>query len=204
MYILGAIGFCMILRLSPVAFAQEEAVYTVDASIRKAVDVADQKRTEAQRKAGLINDYYNKGKAAFDARAYKKAVGYFEDILDMDPNYEPAHLYLESALIHMEILKEQEEISSIKLKMADIIAQYDRRRERTDSLAVKYFLEQAQYKCQTGDFKGAEEFYTLCYKVYPYSREQVEWFVKATYDLTKLSQSLNEHSRKIEELAAFE
>lgn len=184
--------------------SQTETTYSVDYSIKKAEDIADQKRAEAQRKADLINSYFNKGKACYQSRRYNEAKKYFEDILDLDPTYEPAKLYLESSIIHLEILKNQDEINEIKLKMADIIAEYERRREEVDGLTMRYFLEQAQRKCQLGDYKGAEEFYNLCYKIDPYSKDKIEWFTKATYDLIKLSQALQEHNERIEELAVFE
>lgn len=184
------------------ALSQTERNLSVDSSINKAVEIADQKQREANEKAALINSYFNKGKASYQSRKYMEAVRCFEKIIDIDPSYEPAKLYLESAIIQQRIAEAEQEIKSIKLMMADIIAEYDRRRENVDSLAIKYFLEQAQRKCQLGDFEGAEQFYNLCYKVYPYSKDKIEWFIKATHDLLKLSRDLDEHSKKIEELAA--
>ena len=90
------------------------------------------------------------------------------------------------------------------MKMADIIFEYERRRELMGNLAMNYFLEKAQQKCQVGDYKGTEEYYNLCYKINPYSKEKIEWFIKATHDLVKLNDKLDEHARRIEELAVFE
>lgn len=191
------------------ALSQTENNLSIDYSINKAVELADQKQREAQQTVALINNYYNRGKACYQSRRYKEAIRYFEKILDIDPSYEPAKLYIEGAIIQQRIAETQQriietqlEIKNIKLKMADIIAEYDRRRERIDGLAIKYFLEQAQRKCQLGDYEGAEKLYNLCYKVHPFSKDKIEWFIKATHDLIKLSQALDEHSSKIEELAA--
>jgi len=192
------------LLLVEPAFSQIQNTSTIDHSIQRAVHAADQKQHESQRQQAMINDYYNKGRACYQARRFQEAKGYFEKILDMDPSYEPAKLYIESAIIRLEVVDEYQAIQGLKLKMADIIAEYDRRREHVSSLAVKYFLEQAQRKCQIGDFKGAEELYNLCYRVNPYNKNKIEWFVKATHDLVKLYQELDERTRKIEELTAFE
>ena len=71
-------------------------------------------------------------------------------------------------------------------------------------LAVKYFLEQAQRKCQIADFKGAEKLYNLCYKIEHSNKEKIDWFVRATHDLMKLYNALDEHNRRIDELVIFE
>lgn len=188
--------------LAAPALSQPENNLPIDYSMGKAEEVADQKQREAHQAAMLINDYYNKGKASYRSRRYKEAIRHFEKILEVDPAYEPAKLYIEGAIIQQRIADVREDINNIKLRMADIIAEYDRRRDYMDSLAVKYFLEQAQAKCQLGDYEAAEKFYNLCYKVYPYSKVKIEWFIKATHDLIKLSQALDEHSKKMEELAA--
>ena len=88
------------------------------------------------------------------------------------------------------------------LKMTDILAEYDKRVKRMDSLAVKYFLEQAQKECQLGNFKAAESRYDLCYKIYPYSKAKIEWFVKATHDLIVLYKNLDEENNKMEKLVS--
>ena len=186
------------------AHAQEETPLEADYSVKKAIGIADEKQKEAQKKADTINKNFLKGKESFRAEKYKEAIGYFEDIIAIDPTYEPAKLYIESALIYIEIAKEQEEINKIKLKMADIISEYERRRELMGNLAMNYFLEKAQQKCQVGDFKGTEEYYNLCYKINPYSKNKIEWFVNATHDLLKLHDKLDEHVRRIEELSVFE
>lgn len=186
--------------LTAPALSQTEGNLSIDYAIDKALQLADQKQKKAQEKAALINNYYNKGKAYYQSQRYSHARQYFENILEIDPSYEPAKLYMESAIIRQTIIEINREINIIKLKMADIIAEYDKRREHVDSLAIKYFLEQAQSRCQLGDYKGAEEFHGLCYKINPFSKDKIEWFVKATYDLVELSQALDEQSRKIEEM----
>lgn len=188
--------------LATPALSQPESGYPIDYSIGKAEEMADQKQREAHQAAMLINNHYNKGKASYRSRRYKEAIRHFEKILEVDPAYEPAKLYIEGAIIQQRIAEVREDIYNIKLRMADIIAEYDKRRDYMDSLAIKYFLEQAQEKCQLGDYESAEKFYNLCYKVYPYSKVKIDWFIKATYDLIKLTKALDEHGKKIEELAA--
>jgi len=128
----------------------------------------------------------------------------FEEILALDPSYEPAKLFLESAVIRIEIINEQQEINNIKLKMADILVEYDKRREAVDTLAIKYFLNQAEEHVQAGNYDEADKLYGVCYKINPNSENKIEWFVKATHDLKKLALSLDEHYKKIEELTSFE
>lgn len=185
----------------PIEQNNADKTYAIDYSIKKAIDIAEKKRQEAHVKEKVLDDYFQQGKRAFQAASYNEARQYFEQVLAIDPAYEPAKLYLESSIIYQNVLNEQEEINNIKIKMADIISEYDRRRDLVDSLTVKYFLEQAQEKCQLGDFKAAEDYYNICYKINPYSQDKIEWFVKATYDLIELYRSLDEHNRKIEELA---
>ncbi|NQT95182.1 MAG: hypothetical protein HQ572_01915 [Candidatus Omnitrophica bacterium] len=185
-------------------FAQPQEASSIDYSIQRAAELADSKQKEAQKKQAMINQLFNKGRGAYASRRYKDAADYFQQILDIDPSYEPAKLFLEGAIIRIEISREYGTINSLKLQMADIIAEYDNRCNRVHSLAVKYFLEKAQQKCQIGDYKGAEEFYNICYKINPYAKDKIEWFVKATHDLAKLSNELDEHSRRIEELTVFE
>jgi len=194
---------CTFLKSFP-ALAQPQRETSIDYSVQKAVEYADHRQREAQRKQAMINQLFNKGRGAYKSRRYAEAADYFQQILDADPSYEPAKLFLEGAIIRLDIEKEYRNINSIKLKMTDIIAEYDRRRERVPSLAVKYFLEQAQRKCQLGDYKGAEDLYNLCFKINPYSKDKIDWFVKATHDLARLSKELDEHSRRIEELVVFE
>lgn len=198
------ISFILSLSITQSALSQPEATSSIDHSIKRAIEFADQKQKEAQREAEIINNYFSKARASYGRGDYREAIKYFEEILNRDPAYEAAKLYIESAIVHLEIQKEQAEIETIKLKMADIIAEYDRRRERAGSLAVGYFLDQAQKKCQIGDFKGADNLYNLCYKVNPHNKANIEWFVKATHDLRKLYRVLDEHIARIEELTIFE
>ncbi|MFH1867439.1 MAG: hypothetical protein ABH843_00585 [Candidatus Omnitrophota bacterium] len=188
----------------PTAVSLPETTQEAEYSVKKAIGIADEKQKEAQKKANAINKNFLRGKDLFRSGNYKEAMGYFEDILVVDPTYEPAKLYIESALIYIEIIKEQEEINKIKMKMADIIFEFERRRELMGNLAMNYFLEKAQQKCQGGDYKGTEEYYNLCYKINPYSKDKIEWFIKATHDLVKLNDKLDEHARRIEDLAVFE
>ncbi len=180
----------------------QAAESTTDFNIDRAAEIADQKQKEAHEKAKLINDLYNKGRSHFNAKRYSEAKASFKHILDIDPAYEPAKLYLESVVIKEGVIEAQSRVEGLKLQMADILEEYDKRAKIMDSLAVRYFLEQAQEKCQLGNFKEAERLYGLCYKVYPYSKDKIEWFVKATYDLTELYSKLEEESRRIEELLA--
>ena len=182
-------------------FVQAAEIAT-DFSIDRAAEIADQKQKEAHEKAKLINDLYNKGRSHFNAKRYGQAKASFKHILDIDPAYEPAKLYLESVVIKEGVIEAQSRVEGFKLQMADILEEYDKRVKIMDSLAVRYFLEQAQEKCQLGNFKEAERLYGLCYKVYPYSKDKIEWFVKATYDLTELYSKLEEENRRIEELLA--
>lgn len=188
-----------ILILSGFAQATETAT---DFSIDRAAEIADQKQKEAHGKAKLINDLFNKGRSHFNAKRYGEAKASFKHILDIDPGYEPAKLYLESVVIKEGVIEAQSRVEGFKLQMADILAEYDKRVKIMDSLAVRYFLEQAQQKCQLGNFKEADRLYSLCYKVYPYSKNKIEWFVKATYDLRELYGELEEENRRIEELLA--
>jgi tetratricopeptide (TPR) repeat protein len=169
---------------------------------RKEVEQAKKGLAEAEKKLKTIRTSFDKGKRAYQLKKYKIAMKYFEDILAIDPLYEPAKLYLESAIIRQRIVEANHKIANIKLQMADLLAEFDNRVRHIDSLALKYFLEQAQQKCQIGDFAGADRFYNLCYKVYPYHESKIEWFVKATNDLVELFDALEEQNRKIEELAA--
>ncbi|NQT90418.1 MAG: hypothetical protein HQ558_04095 [Candidatus Omnitrophica bacterium] len=155
----------------------------------------------AEEKIIILNEYYIKGVEAYKVADYLGAIKYFQKIFEIDPGFEPAKLYLESSVIQQSIIEARTKTEKIKVEMADIIAEYDMRRDRVDSLAVKYFLEQAQRKCQLGDYKGAENLYGLCYKVYPYSKDKIEWFVKATYDLSELSEALDEQGKNIEDIA---
>ena len=171
-----------------------------DMTIERAIQVADQKQKQSQDKALMINQSYNKGKAYYNSRRYGEAKACFEQILDIQPGYEPAELFLESVALQEGIIEARGRIEGLKLEMANIMAEYDKRVKRTDSLAVKYFLEQAQNQCQLGNFKEAERLYDLCYKVYPYSKNKIEWFVKATHDLMELYSKLDEESRNMDEL----
>ena len=190
----------LIINIFIISGFVQAAETTADFSIDRAAEIADQKQKEAHQKATLINDLYNKGKSYCNAKRYGEAKTSFEHILDIDPAYEPAKLYLESVVIKEGVIEAMLRVGGIKLKMVDILAEYDKRTKIMDSLAVRYFLEQAQQKCQLGNFKEAERLYGLCHKIYPYSINKIEWFVKSTYDLTELYSQLEEENRRIEEL----
>jgi tetratricopeptide (TPR) repeat protein len=173
-----------------------------DDPIREFAELADAKQRQAQEKNTLINSHYNKGKAYYASKKYKEAKVCFEQILEIEPSYEPARLFLQSVVIQEGIIQSRRRIEGIKMQLADIMAEYDKRVQRADSLAVKYFLELAQKECQVGNFQAAENYYNLCYKVYPYSKERIEWFVKATHDLMVLYNKLDEENAGMEELVA--
>jgi len=209
-YIIFILTYSVLMNFTGPALSQPDSeyysggYYEVDSSLRKATDIADSKQNKAQRRAETLNELFKNGRQHYRAKRYKRAIGYFEEILEIDPMYEPAKLYIESSVIHLEIETEQGAINDIKLKMADVMTEYDRRRQGMHSLAIKYFLEKAQMKCQVGDYEGAEELYRICYKIYPYSTGRMEWFVEATYELIRLSRVLKKHHKKIDELIVFD
>jgi len=197
-YILIYISILLILLLPTVL--QAAPVFMQDGSTEEFARIADMKQKQAQDRATSINKYFNDGKSYYRSKKFVKSKACFEQILKIQPSYEPAKLYLECVIIQEGILEVRGRIEIIKLKMANILAEYDRRTNRMDSLAVKYFLEQAQKDCQLGNFKAAEKRYNLCYKIYPNSRVKIEWFVMATHDLIALYKKLDEESRGMEKL----
>lgn len=192
-------SYTLIILLLPTAL-QAASIYSQDKPIKEFARIADMKQKQAQERVASINKYFNEGKAYYRSKKYAESKICFERILKIEPSYEPAKLYLECVVIQEGILEARSRIEVIKLKMADILAEYDKRVKRMDSLAVKYFLEQAQKECQLGNFKAAEGRYNLCYKIYPYSKAKIEWFVRATHDLIALYKKLDEESRKMEKL----
>jgi tetratricopeptide (TPR) repeat protein len=198
LYILVIISISLCLS----AFYNISYASPQDDSVREFARIADMKQKQAQEKAADINRHYNKGRSYYNSRQYREARICFEQILEMEPSYEPARLFLESVIIQEGVLESRKRIEDIKMQMADIIAEYDRRVKRTDSLAVKYFLELAQKECQVGNFRAAEEYYNLCYKIHPYSKKKIEWFVKATHELMLLYDKLDEENKGMEELIA--
>jgi len=166
------------------------------------VDKADSRHKDAQGKAAHINTLYNRGKQKYLSEDYQESKACFEEILGIDPSYEPALLFLESVVTLAEVSEARSRMESLKMRMLDILAEYDKRVKRTDMLAVRYFLELAQRECQLGNFQGAENYYSLCYKIHPYSKEKIEWFVKATHDLMVLYNRLDEENQEMEELTA--
>jgi tetratricopeptide (TPR) repeat protein len=171
-------------------------------TIKEFAKIADLKQKQAQDKNTTINKHYNKGRSHYFSKQYHEAKICFEQILEMEPSYEPAKLFLQSVIIQEGILQSRKRIEGIKMQLADIMAEYDKRVQRTDSLAVKYFLERAQKECQIGNFKAAENYYNLCYKIHPYEKDRIEWFVKATHDMMLLYTNLDEENRGMEELIA--
>lgn len=170
---------------------------TIDARLQYIED-------EAEEKADEINRYYNTGKNCYYRCDYLAAIANFQELLKIYPEYKPAKLYLQCAVIQHKIDLQQNKINSLKLKMADIVADYDRRVHEGEGLAFNYLLEQALLRCQAGNFEEAEHYYNLCYKLDPNSKEKITWFVNATYELKDLYDSLNESYDKIEELSKTE
>jgi tetratricopeptide (TPR) repeat protein len=155
---------------------------------------------ERQTKINQITDYYNRGRLHYNRGQYGQAKAYFEKILELYPGWSSAQTFLNSLIMIDGVYKAQARIENIKMKMLDIIAEYDKRVQRTESLAVKYFLEQAQQECQSGNFQAAEKYYDLCYKIYPSGKDKIEWFVKATHDLTLLYNEMEDENKRIGEL----
>ena len=173
-----------------------------DETIKEFAKIADLKQKQAQEKNATINKHYNQGRAHYASKRYMEAKASFEQILEIEPSYEPAKLFLQSVVIQEGIVESRKRIESIKMQLADIMVSYDRRVQRTDMLAVKYFLELAQKECQIGNFQAAENYYNLCYKMHPHNKESIEWFVVATHDLMLLYNKLDEDNTKTEELIA--
>ena len=185
------------------ATLRADPVILQDGSLKQFAKIANIKQKQAQERVTSINKYFNKGKSHYNAKRYLEAKDCFDQILAIEPSYEPAKLYLECLVIQEGILDAHGRIEVIMLKMTDILAEYDKRVRRMDSLAVKYFLEEAQKECQLGNFAAAESRYNLCYKNYPYSKDKIEWFVTATYDLIDLYKQLDEENMEMERLASF-
>jgi tetratricopeptide (TPR) repeat protein len=199
---------CLILLLLFLTFSCvlycADNVYALpqEDTIKEFAKIADLKQKQAQDKNATINRHYNKGRSYYASRQYREAKICFEQILEIEPSYEPAKLFLQSVVIQEGVVQARRRIEDIKMGLADIIAEYDKRVQRTDSLAVKYFLELAQKECQVGNFNAAENYYNLCYKIYPHNKERIEWFVKATYDMMLLYNKLDEEHKGMEELIA--
>ena len=172
--------------------------------IRKVEERASLQRMEAQKKQDAVNNYYTKGRACYNRGDFLGAIANFEGLLKLEPDYEPAKLYLKCAIIRDKLYMQEDKIYSLKIKMADVAADYDRKIEQTEGLAFAYLLEQALLRCQAGDFNGAEHYYNLCYKLDPENKERINWFVNATYELKDLSDSLDECYKAIEELPELE
>ncbi len=165
---------------------------------------ANLQRMEAQKKQDAINNYYAKGRTCYDRGDFLGAMNNFEGLLELEPNYEPAKLYLKCAILQHKLSIQEHKINSIKVKMADIIADYDRKIQQVEGLAFAYLLERALLRCQAGDFNGAEYYYNLCYKLNPRNKERISWFVNATYELKDLSESLDKCYKVVEELPELE
>jgi tetratricopeptide (TPR) repeat protein len=177
-------------------------VSSQDEAIKEFAKIADLKQKQAQEKNTTINKHYNQGRAHYASKRYMEAKASFEQILEIEPSYEPAKLFLQSVVIQEGIIESRKRIENIKMQLADIMVLYDKRVQRTDRLAVKYFLELAQKECQIGNFQAAENYYNLCYKVHPYDKENIEWFVKITHDMMLLYNKLDEENTRMEELIA--
>lgn len=168
--------------------------------IKRAEREAESQREEALYKSELINTNYKSGKYNYIKGKYKSAIGNFKKVLEVEPNYEPAMLYLRCTLIQHKLIIEEDKIYDLKFDMADIISEYDVKIEEFDGLAFTYLLEQALLRVQSGNYRGAEYYYDLCYKLDPASKVKISWFVDATYELEDISNTLDEHYKRIEEL----
>jgi tetratricopeptide (TPR) repeat protein len=168
--------------------------------INQTIDDMQKRIKGMQNKINQISAYYNRGRTYYNRGQYGQARAYFESILELDPEWGSAQTFLNSLVMIDGVFKSQKKIENIKMKMLDIIAEFDKRVQRTESLAVKYFLEQAQQECQSGNFQAAEKYYNLCYKIYPFGRDKIEWFVKATYDLNLLYKEMEDENRRMGKL----
>jgi len=72
--------------------SQAAPPYAIDHSVKRAMDAADEKAKEAERELAqaqkrmqLVSGYYNNGKQLYHAKRYKEAIGYFEEVLSVDP-----------------------------------------------------------------------------------------------------------------------
>ena len=157
--------------------------------------------TKLDKKVYIAGKHYKDGKIAYRKGQYSSAVESFEKSLEALPYYEPAQLYLNIAMVEHRAEIQNEKIDYVKMQMADVIADYDRKLRELDGLAFTYLLEQALLRCQSGDFAGAEYYYNLCYKIDPGSKQTIGWFVDATYELKDLYKSLDESYKEIESLA---
>jgi tetratricopeptide (TPR) repeat protein len=195
-----AIAFCFnISTVSLISLYASSYNMSNSVELNELVRSADMEHQDAQRKSAHINTLYMKGKSSYNAKNYLQAKKSFEDILEIEPSYKPAILFMESVVILEGISESQKRIEDIKTQMADIMSEYDKRVQRFDMLAAKYFLELAQKECQVGNFQAAEKHYNLCYKIHPQSKDKIEWFVMATHDLMVLYNKLDEENAKIEE-----
>ncbi|MFH0732725.1 MAG: tetratricopeptide repeat protein [Candidatus Omnitrophota bacterium] len=158
------------------------------------------KTATSDKQVYLANEYFDKGKICYNKGEFQKAAVNFEEALKILPYHEPAKVYHNLALIQHKINLKQDEIESIKVKMADIVSDYDKKSKQTEGLTVGYLLEQALLRCQAGDYNGAKNYYNLCYKLDPKNKDRIMWFVDATYELEDLSDSLNECYDEIESL----
>ncbi|MBN1405444.1 MAG: tetratricopeptide repeat protein [Candidatus Omnitrophica bacterium] len=156
---------------------------------------------DADKNAFLMNQYYDKARIYYSKGIYENAVSNLEEALKVAPYNEPLKEYFNTVVIKHKISSDQGEISSTKVKMADIISEYDIKIKQVEGLGLGFLLEQALLRCQAGDFAGAVYYYDLCYKLDPSNKERIGWFVNATYELEDLYTYLDESYKKIEELS---
>lgn len=170
--------------------------------VKEANVVAAQKVQVVKDKYSVIEDLFKKGRKSYCNENYTEAIAYFEELIAMDPQFKPAKLYLQNCVIKMQIMNEAKIINKIKIDMADIIAEFEKHWQCMKGLTIRYFFEQAQKKCQLCEYGEAEKLYSICYKINPENKKQIEWFVNATYELMDLTKQLDEHIQRVDEFAS--
>lgn len=204
--------FSILTTYLSTGYAFEEPVFALIRKAEKKAELrrieaegkAKDQRLEARRRINAIDNYYNKGKRSYEKGYFLDAVVTFEELLKVEPDYEPAKLYLKCAIIQNELETQESKIEKVKLEMSDIAAEYEKKVKRVEGLGFTYLLEKALLQCQAGNYDGAEYFYKMCYKLDPRAEEKISWFIDSTYELKDLADSLNESYRIIEELPELE
>jgi len=165
-------------------------------------------RDKVDKKAKLIHSNYEQGVACYNEGVvyynegnFKEAVENFQKTLDALPSYEPAKVYIKIAAIQEKIRLKKDEINSIKLKMADTIADYELKVEQMQGELLITLLKQAMTYSEGGYFSEAEYYYNLCYKLSPENKRIISWFVDAIHKLKALSAHLDKYYKEIRNLS---